>query len=225
MKLRLSRGSLNFLHCVSTNMLEKPIRYFNMNPWKKRIPDCSIRAICAAIGMRYELVCKELGMSWKKGYGLIRDTGVDLKKIKETFDPWFDVVEDYTEELPPEMMEEPAFAQAKFMDAALGLEEEYTGITLADFLELYNSQGTFLVGLVGNPYAKDPHCRKGGHIVCARCWKGRDPYAIDTFSSSEMIVDSFMRVKKTIPKDDPRHWVWDNEHKCFAGYGMEGKTN
>ena len=204
-------------------MLEKPVRYFNMNPWKKRIPDCSIRAICAAIGMRYELVCKELGVSWKKGHGLIRDTGIDLNKIKETFDPWFDIVEDYTEELPPEMMEEPAFAQAKFMDAALGLEEEYTGITLADFLELYNGQGTFLVGLVGNPRAKNPQCREGGHIVCARCWKGKPPFAIDTFDSSEMIVDSFMRVKKTIPKDDLRHWVWDSENNCFAGYGMEGK--
>ena len=202
-------------------MLEKPVRYFNMNPWKKRIPDCSIRAICAAIGMRYELVCKELGVSWKRGYGLIRDTGVNLDKIKETFDPWFDVVEDYTEELPPEMMEEPAFAQAKFMDAALGLEEEYTGITLVDFLKLYRGQGTFLVGLVGNPHAKDPYCREGGHIVCARCWKGREPYAIDTFNSQEMLCDSFMRVKKPLDLSDPRHWVWDSKNHCFAGYGME----
>ena len=125
------------LFVSTSSMLEKPIRYFNMNPWGKRLSDCSIRAICAAIGMRYELVCKELGLAWKRGYGLIRDTGVDLDKIKKTFDPWFDVVEDYTEELPPEMMEEPAFAQAKFIDVALGLEEEYTGITLAEFLELY----------------------------------------------------------------------------------------
>lgn len=104
-------------------MLEKPIRYFNMNPWKQRLPDCSIRAICAAIGMRYELVCKELGVSWKTGKGLIRDGGVDLELIKKTFDPYFDIVEDYTEELPSEIMEDPAFAQAKFMDAVLGLEE------------------------------------------------------------------------------------------------------
>ena len=225
MKLRLSRGSLNFLHCVSTSMLEKPIRYFNMNPWKKRIPDCSIRAICAAIGMRYELVCKELGVSWKKGYGLIRDTGIDLELIKKTFDEYFDHVEDYSEELPPEMMEDPAFAQAKFLDAAYGIEDDSSGITLAEFLELYRDQGTFLVGLVGNPEAENPNARKGGHIVCARCWNGKEPYAIDSWPSQEMLCDSFMRVKKTIPKDDPRHWVWDNEHKCFAGYGMEGKAN
>lgn len=206
-------------------MLEKPVRYFNMNPWGSRIGDCAIRAICAAIGMRYELVCKELGVSWKRGKGLIRDTGIDLNKIKETFDPWFDIVEDYTEELPPEMMEDPAFAQAKFLDAAMGLEEEYTGITLAEFLELYRGQGTFLVGLVGNPHAKNENARKGGHIVCARCWKGKEPYAIDEWNSAEMLVDSFMRVKKTVPRDDPRHWVYDYENKCFAGYGLERKKS
>lgn len=216
---RLSEGSLHFL--VSITMLDKPIRFFNMNPWGARTSDCSIRAICAAIGMRYELVCKELGMSWKKGKGLLRDTGVDLEKIKQTFDQYFDIVQDYTEELPPEMMEEPEFAQAKLIDAALGLDEEYTGITLADFLELYRGQGTFLVGLVGNPHAENEYCRKGGHIVCARCWKGKEPYAIDSWNSATMLCDSFMRVKKTISKDDPRHWVWDNENKCFAGYGME----
>ena len=92
---------------------------------------------------------------------------------------------------------------------------------MAEFLELYQEQGTFLVGLVGNPDAKNPNARKGGHIVCAKCFKGKQPFAIDNWRSEEMIVDSFMRVKKTVPKDDPRHWVWDAEHKCFAGYGLE----
>lgn len=210
---------------VSINMLEKPIKFFQFNPWKARVGDCAIRAICAAIGMRYELVCKELGVAWKKGKGLVRDTGIDLNKIKETFDPWFDIVEDYSEELPPEMMEDPAFAQARFIDTALDIDEESAGITLAEFLELYRGQGKFLVGLVGNPKAENPNARKGGHIICAMCPRGKDPWGIDTWRSEEMIVDSFMHVKKTIPKDDPRHWVWDNEHKCFAGYGMEGKAN
>ena len=59
-------------------MLEKPIKFFSFNPWKAHVGDCAIRAVVAAIGMRYELVCKELGVSWKKGRGLIRDTGIDL---------------------------------------------------------------------------------------------------------------------------------------------------
>lgn len=73
-------------------MLEKPIKMFSFNPWKAKVGDCAIRAIVAAIGMRYELVCKELGVSWKRGKGLIRDTGIDLDKIKSTFDSYFDIV-------------------------------------------------------------------------------------------------------------------------------------
>lgn len=202
-------------------MLEKPIHFFSFNPWKARVGDCAIRAICAAIGLRYELVCKELGVSWKRGKGLIRDTGIDLELIKSKFDEYFDKVEDYAEELPPELLDDPAFTRAQVLDAALGVDEETAGITLAEFLELYRGQGTFLVGLEGNPDAKNPNARKGGHIVCAKCFKGKQPFAIDSWSSEEMTVDSFMRVKKTIPKDDPRHWVWDAEHKCFAGYGLE----
>lgn len=204
-------------------MSETYIKYFNFNPWKAKIGDCSIRAVCAAIGMRYELVCKEFGVSWKKGQGLIRDTGIDLQDIKDTFDPYFDIVEDYSEELPPELMDDPAFSQAKFMNAALGIDDESAGITLAEFLDLYAGQGTFLVGLVSNPNASSAACRRegAGHIVCAKCFKGKQGFAIDSWNSSEMLVDSFMRIKKTIPKDDPRHWVWDSENKCFAGYGME----
>lgn len=199
------------------------IKFFSYNPWGAKIGDCAIRAICAAIGLRYELVCKELGVSWKRGKGLIRDTGIDLELIKSKFDEYFDKVEDYAEELPPELLDDPAFTRAQVLDAALGVDEETAGITLAEFLELYRGQGTFLVGLVGNPDAENPNARKGGHIVCAKCFKGKQPFAIDSWRSEEMIVDAFMRVKKTIPKDDPRHWVWDAEHKCFAGYGMEGK--
>lgn len=217
------RGSLTFL--VSICMLEKPIKFVNLNPWKKNIGDCSIRAICAAIGMRYELVCKELGVSWKKGHGLVRDTGIDLELIKKKFDPWFDIVESYYDELPPELADDPAFTRAQMIDLALGVDEDTAGVTLAEFLDLYRGQGTFLVGLEGNPDAKNPNARKGGHIVCARCWRGQEPYAIDSWRSEEMKVDAFMRVKKTVPRDDPRHWVYDYENKCFAGYGLERKKN
>lgn len=205
-------------------MQEKPVKIFSFNPWKAHVGDCAIRAICAAIGMKYELVCKEFNVAWKNDQGLIRDTGIDLELIKNTFDEYFDHVEDYSEELPPELMDDPAFTQARFLDAAYGIDDDSSGITLAEFLELYSDQGTFLVGLVGNPDAQNPNARKGGHIVCAKCLKGKSGFAIDTWNSEEMLVDSFMRVKKTIPKDDPRHWVWDAKNKCFAGYGMEKKN-
>jgi len=78
---------------------------------------------------------------------------------------------------------------------------------------------------VPNPNAKKLACKRdGGHIVCAKCFRGKDGFAIDSWDSSEMLVDSFMRIKKSIPKDDPRHWTWDEVNKCFAGYGMEGKA-
>ena len=70
-------------------------------------------------------------------------------------------------------MDDPAFTQARFLDAAYGIDDDSAGITLAEFLELYNGQGTFLVGLVGNPDAQNPNARKGGHIVCAKCFKGK----------------------------------------------------
>lgn len=190
------------------------IKIFSFNPWKKNIGDCAIRAVVAAIGMKYELVCKEFGVSWKRGYGLIRDTGIDLEDIKQTFDEYFDVVEDFNEELPQDLMDDPAFAQARFMNAALGIEDNCSGITLAEFLDLYRGQGTFLVGLVSNPDAKSAACKRpnAGHIVCAKCLRGKDGYAFDTWDSSELLVDSFMRVKKKIPKDDPRHWIFDYDH-------------
>jgi hypothetical protein len=50
-------------------------------------------------------------------------------------------------------MDDPAFTQARFLDAAYGIDDDSAGITLAEFLELYSGQGTFLVGLVGNPDA------------------------------------------------------------------------
>ena len=109
------------------------------------------------------------------------------------------------------------------IDAELGVSEQTSGLTLAEFLDLYQEQGQFLVGLVGNPKAKNKSssCLDDGHIVCARCIPGKAGYAIDTFDSSEMIVDSFMHIIKAVPKSDPRHYVYDREHHCFAGYGME----
>jgi hypothetical protein len=42
--------------------------------------------------MDYELVCKRLGVSFKRGRGLIRDTGIQLDDIKEKFNDYFDIV-------------------------------------------------------------------------------------------------------------------------------------
>lgn len=72
--------------------------FINYNPWKARRPDCAIRAIVAATGLDYRVVCKRLGVSWKNGIGLIRDTGIDLEDIKHKFNDYFDIIEDFNED-------------------------------------------------------------------------------------------------------------------------------
>jgi hypothetical protein len=42
--------------------------------------------------MDYEKVCKRLGVAYKRGWGLIRDTGIKLDNIKDKFDEYFDKV-------------------------------------------------------------------------------------------------------------------------------------
>lgn len=71
---------------------------FSFNPWGKRISDCSIRAISAATGLDYRVVCKMLGYAWKNGYGLIRERGASMKHIKQVFNDYFDIIEDFYED-------------------------------------------------------------------------------------------------------------------------------
>lgn len=202
-------------------MRSSAIKYFNANPWRKNIPDCAVRAIVMAIGMKYELVCRKLGMAWRRGYGLVRGFGVTLFDIKKAFGEYFDVVQDFNEKMPPELAASGEFADTLAIDARLGVAENTSGGTLAEFLDLYEGQGTFLVGLVGDPSAKNPSHRdpSDGHIVCTRCLRGMEGFAIDTYDSSDMAVDAFMRVSKRVPKDSPDHWVYDKASRRFAGYG------
>jgi len=208
---------------VNNNMTTDVIKYFNANPWKKNIPDCTIRAIVVAIGMKYEIVCNKFGFAWKNGYGLIRGGGVSLDDIKRVFAPYFGSVVDMNEELPEDLRDNPEIQDMLAIDAKLGIREDNMGVTLEEFLDQYEGAGSFLVGLVGNPESNGRYKNEAGdgHIVCARCLPGKPGFAIDTFDSSYMIVDSFMHIVKTVPKDDPMHWVYDKEKHCFSGYGME----
>lgn len=51
---------------------------FNYNPWGRKIEDCAIRAIAAATGLDYRVVCKKLGYACKNGYGLTRKSGASI---------------------------------------------------------------------------------------------------------------------------------------------------
>lgn len=134
-------------------MSAENIKIFNANPWKMHISDCAIRAVTMATGMRYELVCKKFGVSWKRGRGLIRDTGIQLEDVKRVFDEYFGAVTDFNEEMPRDLADDPKFDEVRQTDRELGVAEDASGITLAEFLDLYAGEGQFLVGLVGNPSA------------------------------------------------------------------------
>lgn len=159
-------------------------------------------------------------MSYKNGYGLIRDTGIDIDIVKHVFNDYFDVVEDYYDNyafVPDEVKGTPLEKQVDDIDAKLGLDA-VSNTTLDSFIDEYKNQGIFIVGLVGNPNAKDFKytSRYGsGHFTCVKCLVGQKQGFIDTWDCGPMLVDCFMRVKKTIPQNDPRHWRYDLENHKF----------
>ena len=197
----------------------------NYNKYKKNIGDCAVRAIVAGIGMDYDLVCRRFGMSFKRGYGLIRDTGIDLELIKQKFDEYFDIVEDFSQDeefvpdnVPDSMLNDPSFVDPTVFEITNGIADY--SLTLSDFIAVYgnapgNKTGRYLVSLSPNKDSRDKRCRReDGHIVCVMQLDGR-PMAVDTWDSADMLVDCFMRIKKVVPKDSPLHWKYDYEKKRF----------
>ena len=186
---------------------------FNFNPFKQNIGDCVIRAVSGATGLSYKEVCKRFGVSWKTGCGLIRANGLPLDKIEQTFDEYFDVVEDYYDNfefIPDEMKNDPS------LDDDIAVSDNWaSGLTLNDFCQLYSGQGLFLVSLHPNPKAENPDARDMHHIVFANLSKRGKPRFFDTWDSGEMFVDAYMRVKKREPKDSPLHWKYDYENHRF----------
>lgn len=192
---------------------------FNFNPYKQRIGDCSIRAIVAAIGLAYREVCNRLHKTFKKGKGLLRDSGIDLEDVKKVFQPYFDVIEDFYEDntfIPPELEKSKANADMEAFDNdnMIGLA---SGITLNEFVDMFKNQGSFLVSLEPNPESDDEECKHGdNHIVCVKCIPGiRKQGFIDIWDSGDMLVNAYMRVAKTEPKDSPLHWKYDYEKHQF----------
>ena len=194
---------------------------FNFNPWKAHTGDCAIRSISGATGLDYREVCKQLGVSYKNGKGLIRNIGIDLNDIKEKFNDYFDIVEDYYENYE--------FTPDEFKGSDEDLEmrkfEELQGIdavsktTLNEFCDEFTGQGKFLVGLVGNPEAKVPEFRSrdAGHIVYVNLSPNAKRQGfIDTFDSGDMLVDSYMRLRKVEPKSSPRHFKYDMDTHQFV---------
>lgn len=190
----------------------------NFNPWGVHTGDCAIRAITAATGLDYRIVCRRLHATYKNGHGLLRDTGIDLHTIESAFSEYFDIVEDFYDNIdfvPPEMIGSKEAQELEMFDASNGIGAA-SSMTLQEFMTTYRDNGVFLVSLVGNPNASNPILRdpEDGHIVCARCVRGKPHCFIDTFDSHEMCVDTYMRLAKAEPTSSPLHWKYDMaQHK------------
>lgn len=190
---------------------------FNFNPWKKHIDDCAIRAISGATGLDYRVVCKKLGVSWKTGYGLIRKIGIDLEDVKQVFNSYFDIIEDFGENfdfVPDEFKNSHVNDEMRHFDLANNISHDSSGSTLNDFINEFRNQGLFIVSCVGNPNAKNKVARRGGHLIYVSC-KGKQQGFFDTWDSSEMLVDAYMRVVKREPIDSKLHYKFDYEKQKF----------
>ena len=205
------------MHIIHETLKNPKWIKFSFNPWKAHAPDCAIRATAAATGLDYREICKRLGVSWKRGKGLIRDSGIALTNVEHVFDEYFDIIEDYYDnyEFVPDEYKNTLYAkQLDNFDKSIGVNA-VSKTTLNEFIDEFKNQGIFLVSLEGNPDAQHPAARSGGHLTCVKCLRGQQKQGfIDTWDCGEMYVDAYMRVKKQEPADSPKHWKYDYaQHK------------
>lgn len=177
-------------------------RLKNMNPWGKRIDDCAIRAVSAALQMKYNAVCKLFGKECKEGHGLAGKEGISLKLIKHRLSKFFDRVEDAFDtawdKRPPE------FEDVEF-DPAIDADPDL-GIDLDDFCDMYAGTGRYLVSLVPSRRMK-VNGVNFGHIVYANLKPGCG-WFYDTWDCSKMMVEAYMRVKYILNPEDPRSLLY-----------------
>lgn len=166
--------------------ISRYFRPYNANPWNKYIPDCAVRAVSLAINMPYVDVCRKMGVSFKTGHGLIRNTGLYLEMVKSAFDEYFDIVVDFDETLPEGEIPEIDVDTAALFDEE-GDMPVNTEINLSEWMLLNKGSGLYVVGL------HNPENANEGHLVCASTVTMK---FFDTWDCSDYKVDAWMRVKK-----------------------------
>ena len=159
---------------------------YNANPGKADIPDCAVRSVSLALKMPYVDVCRRLGVSFRDGHGLIRNSGIYMQKLKDEFDDYFDVVVDFEEELPDDALPEVEYDTAALFDDGeiYGRNDE---MTLSEWMELNRGTGRYIVGL------HSPSSKANGHLVCVST--NRMEF-YDTWDCSDWKVDAWMRVRR-----------------------------
>lgn len=151
-----------------------------------------------------------LGVPFIPGKGAANDAGVDLEDVKRKFAPFFDVVEDAKDASWENRPEE--FADVPF-DPEFDLDEDF-GYDLNDFCEMYRNQGMFLVALMNTDQVRQLTGEVEGHMVYCNLTPGNQ-YFVDTWDSSSLKVQAFLRIKKRWPWEDPDsllHGKWLERH-------------
>jgi hypothetical protein len=149
------------------------------------IPDCAIRAISQGIKMPYVDVCKRLGVSYKKGHGLIRNSGIYLKRIETMFDEYFDIVVDFDDTLPPDEIPEMEFDTTTLFDDEPETLEKSNEMNLEQWMRINVGTGRYLVAL------HSPE-NSSGHIVYVNTMAMK---FFDIWDCSKWKVDAWMRIK------------------------------
>lgn len=134
--------------------------------------------------MPYVDVCKRLGVSFRKGHGLIRKGGTPLDWVKENFPENFDIVVDFDEELPPDAIPEGESDTIRLID---GDAPFTSGLTLVEWMNLYANTGVYLVAL------EHPFNTEATHVTLATT---NSKMFFDTFDCSDWKVFAWLRIRK-----------------------------
>lgn len=177
------------------------LKAVNLNPWGMKIGDCAVRAVSAALWMKYPAVCEFFGKKCVRGYGLAGREGIGLQDIKDSLGKFFDRIEDANEidwSARPREFDDLRFDPAFDMSPDLGL-------TLDEFCDVYAGTGRYLVALVHNvsPSEMSPERNRDGHIVYADLRPGKG-FFLDTWNSGIMVVQAYMRIRAILDRKDPR---------------------
>lgn len=174
----------------------------NFNPWAVSKGDCAIRALSAALAMKYVDVCRNLNVRFKNGVGMMKDGVQTLITVpKSPLARYFD---------------SPRLLRANGMRPAPGelrgmqrMPKSEVRVNVNDFCEAAakaRPDEIFVVLCMGNPSSYSPDISGGneneGHVVAVFAERNH-PYFVDTWDCGDMLVYAYMRVKRQVAKNSP----------------------
>lgn len=166
----------------------------NFNPWNVMSSDCLVRAVSAAIMMKYVDVCRHLGVRVLDGVG--QDERVTLSDFLKT-------------------------DLAQYFDKAVGIRRD--DCTLDQFCEFAwaESPGQVFVAFVKYRSANEgASSRKADHAVYV-CSDFDRPYFIDNSDSGNSYVYAAIQVRKQVPRRSSERLTVEGFRKIQALDGLK----